>query len=80
MVEVGVFIVHCKPYTGLSMWEDIFSRHLIQPTISETEHNKLHFIEVDIKNLGRLWLAYTELQGDFYMLQLMTDDTHTSIM
>ncbi len=23
------------------------------------------------KNLGRLWLAYTELQGDFYMLQLM---------
>ncbi len=25
------------------------------------------------KNLGRLWLAYTELQGDFYMLQLMTD-------
>ena len=27
--------------------------------------------EVHIKNLGRLWLAYTELQGDFYMLQLM---------
>ena len=22
------------------------------------------------KNLGRLWLAYTELQGNFYMLQL----------
>ncbi len=38
------------------------------------------------KNKGRLWLAYTELQGDFYMLQLMTDDsghfnnTHTSNM
>ncbi len=28
-----------------------------------------------IKNLGRLWLAYTELQGEFYMLQLMTDDS-----
>ncbi len=27
------------------------------------------------KNLGRLWLAYTELQGDFYMLQLMNDDS-----
>ena len=25
-----------------------------------------------IKNLGRLWLAYTGLQGDFYMLQLMS--------
>ena len=28
-----------------------------------------------LKNLGRLWLAYTEFQGDFYMLQLMTDDS-----
>ncbi len=27
------------------------------------------------KNLGRLWLAYTELQGNLYMLQLMTDDS-----
>ncbi len=27
------------------------------------------------KNLGRLWLAYTELQGDFDMLQLMIDDS-----
>ena len=27
------------------------------------------------KNLGRFWLAYTELQGDIYMLQLMTDDS-----
>ncbi len=26
------------------------------------------------KNLGRLWLGYTELQGDFYMLQLMPKD------
>ena len=26
------------------------------------------------KNLGRLWLAYTELQNDFYMLQLMFVD------
>ena len=31
-----------------------------------------------IKNLGRLWLAYTELQGEFYMLQLMTDDSMDS--
>ena len=35
------------------------------------------------KNLGRLWLAYTELQGDFYMLQSISVDsrhfTHTSI-
>ena len=33
------------------------------------------------KNLGRLWLAYTELQGDFYMLQFISVDsrhfTHT---
>ena len=27
------------------------------------------------KNLGRLWLAYTELQGDFYMLQLIYVDS-----
>ncbi len=27
---------------------------------------------VKIKNLGRLWLAYTELKGDFYMLQLIS--------
>ncbi len=25
------------------------------------------------KNLGRPWLTYTGLQGNFYMLQLMTD-------
>ncbi len=35
-----------------------------------------------LNNLGRLWLAYTELQGNFYMLQLMTDGSghFTSIM
>ena len=27
------------------------------------------------KNLGRLWLAYTELQGNFYMLQLTSIDS-----
>ncbi len=27
------------------------------------------------KNLGRLWLAYTELQGGFYMLQLISVDS-----
>ncbi len=27
------------------------------------------------KNLGRLWLAYTELQGEFYMLQLIYVDS-----
>ncbi len=27
------------------------------------------------KNLGRLWLAYTELQGDFCMLQLISIDS-----
>ncbi len=27
------------------------------------------------KNLGRLWLAYTELQVDFYMLQLILVDS-----
>ncbi len=26
-------------------------------------------------NLGRLWLAYTELQGDFYMLQFISVDS-----
>ncbi len=29
-----------------------------------------HFAKLSTKNLGRLWLAYTELQGEFYMLQL----------
>ncbi len=28
-----------------------------------------------IKNLGRLWLAYTELQGDFYMIQFISRTT-----
>ncbi len=27
------------------------------------------------KNLGRLWLAYTELQGELYMLQLIYVDS-----
>ena len=27
------------------------------------------------KNLGHLWLAYTELQGDFHMLQLISVDS-----
>ncbi len=27
------------------------------------------------KNLGWLWLAYTELQSDFYMLQLIYVDS-----
>ena len=27
------------------------------------------------KNLGRLWLAYTELQGDFFMLQFISVDS-----
>ncbi len=28
-----------------------------------------------LKNLGRLWLAYTELQGEFYMVQLISSDS-----
>ncbi len=28
-----------------------------------------------LKNLGRLWLAYTELQGDFCMLQVISVDS-----
>ncbi len=28
-----------------------------------------------LKNLGRLRLAYTELQGGFYMLQLISSDS-----
>ena len=27
------------------------------------------------KSLGRLWLAYTELQNEFYMLQLTSIDS-----
>ncbi len=27
------------------------------------------------KNLRRLWLAYTEFQGDFYMLQFISVDS-----
>ena len=27
------------------------------------------------KNLGRLWLAYTELQGGLYMLELLSVDS-----
>ena len=43
--------------------------------------NLFMFMGNELKNLGRLWLAYTELQGDFYMLQLISVDswhfTHT---
>ena len=28
----------------------------------------------ELKNLGRLWIAFTELQGDFYMLQIISVD------
>ena len=28
-----------------------------------------------VKNLGRLWLAYTEPQGEFFMLQLISVDS-----
>ncbi len=31
--------------------------------------------DVKCKNQGRLWLAYTELQGNFYMLQLIYVDS-----
>ena len=34
-----------------------------------------HFAKLSTKNLGRLWLAYTELQGEFYMLQLISVDS-----
>ena len=32
-------------------------------------------LEDHLKNLGQLWLAYTELQGVFYMLQLIYVDS-----
>ena len=28
-----------------------------------------------LNNLGRLWIAYTELQGEFYMLQAISVDS-----
>ena len=28
-----------------------------------------------LKNLRRLWLAYIELQGEFYMLELISSDS-----
>ena len=31
------------------------------------------------KNLGRLWLTYTELQGDFYMLQLSGSNPYSGV-
>ena len=31
--------------------------------------------QVLTKNLGRLWLAYTELQDDFYVLQFISVDS-----
>ena len=42
------------------------------------EHPRLHRFNssrFSPKNLGRLWIAYTGLQDDFYMLQLMNDDS-----
>ncbi len=35
---------------------------------------KLESVIFVSKNLRRLWLAYTELQGNFYMLQLISVD------
>ncbi len=34
-----------------------------------------HITLTDYNNLGRLWLAYTELQGNFYMLQPISVDS-----
>ncbi len=32
------------------------------------------------KNLGQLWLAYTELQGEFYRLQFISVDSYKALL
>ncbi len=43
--------------------------------VREEMLGKLTERHIAAKNLGRLWLDYIELQGDFYMLQLMSFDS-----
>ncbi len=47
----------------------------VQPTNSKRRKEIIAKILQMQKNLGRLWLAYTELQGDFYMLQFISVDS-----
>ncbi len=61
---------------------NVFESPLLQNDIKVLHNNYLRDILVMIiretgfpKNLGRLWLAYTELQGDFYMLQFISVDS-----
>ncbi len=54
-------------------------------TFGTVKHPNLNFqsesiqtidiIVQDLKNLGHLWLAYTELQVGFHMLQLISVDS-----
>ncbi len=46
----------------------IIACHTINLRINN--ENSFKAQQENTKNLGRLWLAYTELQGDFYMLHL----------
>ena len=39
------------------------------------KYKKYHSSNTNGKNLGRLWLAYTELQVEFYMLQVISVDS-----
>ncbi len=57
-------ISNTKEYVSLLTLEP-FSGVCLDPEAP----NRVIFL---IKNLGRLWLAYTELQGDLYMLQLIS--------
>ncbi len=52
--------------------------HCIKPTSNTMKYILITEIQqhnIYRKNLGRLWLAYTELQGGFYMLQLISIDS-----
>ncbi len=66
LIFKAAYSIHWKPFTH-------------ERCRSETDHLKSQpenweSFKVS-KNLGRLWLAYTELQGEFYMLQLISSDS-----
>ncbi len=51
--------------------------------VTDIFSTKSRAIETDLaiwKNLGRLWLAFTELQGEFYMLQLISIDSYEMVL
>ena len=66
LVQTELWLCEDTPMTHLSgRFEHVEKQFDV---VSSTQGNVL-------KNSGHLWLAYTELQGDFNMLQLISVDS-----